>query len=148
MNDKATQASTFGIAAVVLGFLSFAAIVGHFFAGPIDPPPPVEISIAEKAADIRDATVAALKGEEYEARDTRPARTLDDYLTYLFVGMGLLAILMAVIGFIRRESLRPAVVGASLGGLAIAFQFVTVLFFALLFVLLISAVLDQLDFSF
>jgi len=148
MSDSRTQTSTFGIAAVVLGFLSFAAVVGHFFAGPIDPPPPIEVSIADKAADIRDATVAALKGEEYEARDTARPRTLDDYLTYLFIGLAVLAILLAVIGFIRRESLRPAAVGAGLGGLAITFQFLTVMFFALLFILLISAVLDQLDFSF
>ncbi|MEM8817602.1 MAG: hypothetical protein AAGE85_17415 [Pseudomonadota bacterium] len=147
--DKpATRSSTFGMLAVVFGFLSFAAIVGHFFAGPIDPPPPIEVSLAEKAADIRDATVAALKGEEYEARDVSRPRTLDDYLTYAFVALAMLAILMAVIGFIKRESLRPAFVGAALGGLAITFQFLTVLFFALLFVLLVSAVLDQLDFSF
>jgi hypothetical protein len=51
----------FGLLAVILGFLSFAAVVGHCLAGPFDPPPPVEVSIAEMAADIRDATVAALK---------------------------------------------------------------------------------------
>ena len=38
--------------------------------------------------------------------------------------------------------------GAALGGLAITFQFLTVLFLALLFVLLSSAVIDKLDFSF
>jgi hypothetical protein len=29
-----SNSSTFGILAVVLGFLAFAAIVGHFFGGP------------------------------------------------------------------------------------------------------------------
>ena len=43
--------------AVILGFIAFAAVVGHFFVGPVDPPPPVEVSIADKAASIRDATV-------------------------------------------------------------------------------------------
>ena len=148
MSDEITTSSTFGILSVVLGFLAFAAIVGHFFAGPFDPPPPIEVSIAEKAANIRDATVAALKGEEYEAESYTPPRTLDDYLTYSFIGLAAVAILFAIIGFIRHERMRPSIAGAALGGLAITFQFLTVLFFALLFVLLVSAVLDQLDFSF
>jgi hypothetical protein len=148
VTEQANQKSTFGILAVILGFLSFAGIVGHFFVGPIDPPPPIEVSIAEKAVDIRDATVAALKGEEYEARSEALPRTLDDYLTYTLIGVAVLAILMSVIGFIKHESMRPNIAGAALGGLAITFQFLTMLFFALLFVLLLGAVLDKLDFSF
>ncbi len=148
MADETVRSSTFGMLSVVFGFLAFAAIVGHFFAGPFDPPPPIEVSIAEKAANIRDATVAALKGEEYEAANYTPPRTLDDYLTYSFIGLAAVAILLAIIGFIRHERMRPSIAGAALGGLAITFQFLTMLFFALLFVLLVSAVLDQLDFSF
>jgi hypothetical protein len=59
--------SVFEMLAVALGFLAFAAVVGHFFVGPVDPPPPIEVSIADKAASIRGATVAALKGQEYQA---------------------------------------------------------------------------------
>ena len=148
MPEDATRTSTFGILAVVLGFLAFAAVVGHFFAGPFDPPPPLEVSIAEKAANIRDATVAALKGEEYEASATARPKTLDDYLTYSFMALAMMAILMSVIGFIKRESLRPSIAGAALGGLAISFQVATMLFMALLFAIVLGAVLDQLDFSF
>ncbi|MDJ0748855.1 MAG: hypothetical protein QNJ11_05190 [Woeseiaceae bacterium] len=148
MTDQTASRSVFGIVSVILGFLAFAAVVGHFFAGPLDPPPPIEVSIAEKAADIRDATVAALKGEEFEARNYSRSRTLDDYLTYAFIGLAALAVLMAVVGFIRHEPMRPSIAGAALGALAITFQFLTVLFFALLFVLLLSAVIDKLDFSF
>lgn len=148
MTASTRTGSTFGIAAVALGFLSFAAVIGHFFAGPFDPPPPMEISIAEKAADIRDATVAALKGEEYEAKSRQRPRTLDDYLTYTFMALAALAILAGIIGFIRRESLRPSFAGASLGGLAIAFQVATVMFIAFLCAIVLAAVIDQLDFSF
>ena len=80
--ENNVKKSTFGMLSVVLGFLAFAAVVGHFFIGPVDPPPPVETSIAEKAVSIRDATVAALKGEEYEAASTVRPRKLADYLTY------------------------------------------------------------------
>ena len=148
MTEDSKKTSQFGTLAVILGFLAFAAVVGHFFAGPFDPPPPLEVSIAEKAADIRDATVAALKGEEYEARDVSQPRTLDDYLTYSFMALAVSAILMAVIGFIKHERIRPSIAGAALGGLAIAFQVAIMLFMALLFVMLLAAVIDKLDFSF
>lgn len=138
----------FGLLAVILGFLAFSAIVGHFFAGPIDPPPPIEVSIAEKAASIRDATVAALKGEEYEAESKARPRTLDDYLTGSAIALALAAILMSVISFIRHERWRPAVAGAALGGMAITFQFAIILFFGLLFALILGAVIDKLDFDF
>lgn len=133
---------------VVLGFLAFAAVVGHFFAGPFDPPPPIEVSIAEKAANIRDATVAALKGEEYEASRISQPRTLDDYLTYCLMALAVIAILLSVIGFIKHEKSRPNIAGAALGGLAITFQVATMLFMALLFVIVLAAVIDKLDFSF
>ena len=60
----------------------------------------------------------------------------------------MLAILMAVLGFINHERLRPSIAGAGLGAMAITFQFAVIFFFALLCVLLLSAVLDQLDFDF
>ena len=148
MNEQVAKKSTFGLIAVILGFTAFAAVVGHFFAGPIDPPPPVEVSIAEKAVEIRDATVAALKGEEYEAKPEVRPKTLDDYLTLGIMGIAALAILMGVIGFIQHERLRPSIAGAALGGLAITFQFAVVLFMALLFALILGVVLEQLDFSF
>ena len=147
MADNTPSSSTFGILALALGFLAFAAVVGHFVAGPFDPPPPVEVSIAEKAANIRDATVAALKGEEYEAQARARQRTLDDYLPYSIMGTAAIAILMAVIGFVRHERLRPSIAGAALGGLAITFQVAVALFFALLFCLLLGAVLEKLDFG-
>ena len=148
MSESKTESRTFGLVAVLLGAVAFAAVVGHFFVGPIDPPPPLEVSIAEKAASIRDATVAALKGEEYTAKSNVRQRTLDDYMTYTFIGLAVLAILMAIVAFIRDEPWRPIVAGAGLGGLASASQFTIVVFFALLFAFLLAAVLDKLDFSF
>ena len=145
---ETTDNPTFGLVAVVFGFLAFAAVVGHFFAGPFDPPPPLEVSIAEKAVSIRDAAVAALKGEEYEAKSSAQPRTLDDYLIYSFMGLAVIAILMSVIGFIRHERWRPGVAGAALGGLAITFQLAVMVFFGLLCAIVLAAVIDKLDFDF
>ena len=145
---KQAEYPLFGMLAVILGFLAFAAVVGHFFVGPIDPPPPVEVSIAQKAVDIRDATVAALKGEEYEAKQQARPKTLDDYLTYALIALAVVAILLSVIGYVRNERLRPSIAGAALGGLAITFQFAVMVFFGLLFAIVLAAVIDKLDFDF
>lgn len=145
---NAAENSTFGMLAVALGFLAFAGAVGHFFAGPFDQPPPVEVSIAEKAVSIRDATVAALKGEDFEAEPNVRPRNLDDYLVYSLIAAAVAAILMSVIAFIKQERLRPAIAGAALGGLAITFQFVVVVFFALLGAIILAGVIDKLDFDF
>ena len=145
---QVSNSPTFGFLSVVLGFLAFVAVIGHFYAGPLDPPPPIEVSIAEKAASIRDATVAALRGEDYEAKPTPVQRTLDDYLTVGFMVMAAIAILIAVIGFIRHEQWRPGVAGAALAGLAITFQFAITIFFALVCAIVLGAVLGKLDFSF
>ena len=143
-----TTSSKFGLLAVVLGFMAFAGVVGHFFVGPFYDAPPIEVSIAEAAAEIRDATMARLRGEEYEAQSSVQNTTIDDYLTYSFVATALLSILFSIIGFIRHEPMRISIAGGALGALAIAFQVATVLFMALLFALLLAAVIDKLDFSF
>ncbi len=147
MEATVQNKSTFGIMAIVFGFIAFGGVIGHFFMGPIDPPPPIEFSIAEKAASIRDATVAALRGEDVAAEPALRQRTKDDYLTFGLLGLAGLSILMALIGLVKQERLRVLVAGAGLGGLAIAFQVATVVFFALLFVLLITPVIEQLDFG-
>ncbi|MEM9690356.1 MAG: hypothetical protein AAF917_12870 [Pseudomonadota bacterium] len=146
--NESTHPTRLGWVAVLLGFVSFAAVVGHFFAGPFDPPPPMEVSIADAAANIRDATVAALKGEEYEAEPAVRERTLDDYLTYAFIGTALLAMFVAVISFLKHEPWRPAFVGVAFGAMAITFQFADTVFFVVMFVLLLSAVIDKLGFDF
>lgn len=149
MNDSVAPARTrIGLWSIAFGFIAFMGVVGHFFTGPIDPPPPLEVSIAEKAAKIRNATVAALKGEDYQAEAVVRTRTIDDYLTYAFIALAGLAILLAVIGFVKREPLRAVAAGGALGLMAITFQFVMILFFVLVFVALSSVVIDQLDFSF
>ena len=51
--ENIAKKSTFGMLSVVLGFLAFAAVIGHFFIGPVDPPPPIETSIAEKAKNMK-----------------------------------------------------------------------------------------------
>lgn len=130
----------FGIAA---GAVALLMVLVHFWAGPFSPQPTLEQSVAEKVASIRDATVAALKGEEAEAPKRREM-DLDTVFSTSAAVLGGIAVILAIVAFARRESLRVAGGAAVLGAGAIAFQFAAVALGAILFCLLVAAVLHGL----
>jgi hypothetical protein len=63
MSEKKPKVGTIGI---VIGSVALLLALFHFYAGPFSPQPKLEQTIAEKAVAIRDATVAALRGEEIQ----------------------------------------------------------------------------------
>ena len=60
------QTSRVGYAGMGCGALALLLAVVHFWAGPFAPKPSLEQTVGEKAVAIRDAAVAALKGEKVE----------------------------------------------------------------------------------
>lgn len=117
--------------------------VVHFWAGPFTPQPTIETSIAEKAVSIRNATLNALQGKEPTQETHTPTWTADKMTDVATATLGGLALIFAVVSFILREPMRIAASAAALGGSAIAFQFVAMYAMALLFVLLVCAVLSS-----
>ena len=61
------QSSVFGFTGIGLGAIALLLAVVHFWAGPFSPQPTLEQTVAEKAVSIKNATIAALKGEEPRA---------------------------------------------------------------------------------
>jgi len=137
LNDK------FGYIGVALGGVALLLALIHFWAGPFAPQPNLETVVAERAVEIRQATIRALQG------DTAPEKKTEqwdaDRLTQVVTAaLGGLAIVFAAVAFVRREGTRAVAAGALLGASAIAFQFLSWLAIALLVVILISAVLQSL----
>ncbi len=131
----------YGIAA---GAASLLLAVVHFWAGPFAPQPSLETTVAQSAVEIRDATVRALRGET--AQEKKIAEwDVDKTIQVVVAVCAGLAIILSVIGFVRREPKRRVFAGAMLGVGAITFQFVTWFAIALLVVILISAVLQNFD---
>ena len=60
MEPKKATTSFIGIG---VGAVALLLALVHFWAGPFSPQPSLEQTVAEKAVSIRDATIAALKGE-------------------------------------------------------------------------------------
>jgi hypothetical protein len=136
-----------GFIGIAIGAIALLAAIIHFWAGPISPQPAVEKTVAEKAVAIKNATIAALKGEKVE--ETAPERNidLDQGLRIATSVLGGLAVILGVVSFAMREPLRVGGGAAFLGGAAIAFQFAVIALGAIVLAILIAAVLSQIGFE-
>ncbi|MCB1785614.1 MAG: hypothetical protein KDJ33_05160 [Gammaproteobacteria bacterium] len=135
--------STISFVGIGLGAIALLVAVSHFWAGPFSPQPSLERTVAEKAVAIKNATIAALKGEKAEEASAPRAIDLDQGLRIATGILGGLAIILGVVGFARKESVRAAGGAAVLGGIAMAFQFAVMALGAIVVAILIAAVISQ-----
>jgi len=140
----AEKSSKLGFIGIVVGAAALLLVLVHFWAGPFSPQPTLESTVAEKAVAIRDATVAALKGEEVKEYAPPTEMNLDKALDISGSVLGGAAIILGVLGFAKKESVRVAGGAAVLGTGAIAFQFAALAVGAIIVAILIAAVLSQL----
>jgi len=142
-----SQSSTkFGFIGIAVGGIALLLALVHFWAGPFSPQLTLETTVAEKAASIRNATIKALKGEEY--KETYKSNWDIDKVTNVSTAiLGGLAFIFSIIAFAKQEPARASAGGAVLGVSAIAFQFIAMYAMALLVVLLIAAVLSSIGFG-
>lgn len=140
MNQSSTK---FGFIGITIGSIALLLALVHFWAGPFSPQPTLETTVAEKAASIKNATIKALKGEEY--REIYKSNWDADRITNVSTAvLGGLAFILSILAFAKQEPTRVAAGGAALGVSAIAFQFIAMYAMALLVVLLIAAVISGL----
>ena len=140
MTEKSTR---FGYTGIAIGSIALLLALVHFWGGPFSPQPTLETTIAEKAVSIKNATVKALKGEEY--REVTKTRWDADKIAHMLTAiLGGIAFILSIISFAKYESPRIAIGGATLGISAIAFQFIAMYAMALLVVILIAVVLSSL----
>lgn len=134
----------FSYIGIGLGAIALLLSLIHFWAGPFSPQPTLEDVVAVKAVKIRNATISALKGQQQPAV-MQGSRTMDNdqILDLITVILGGLAVILAVLGYARKESTRAASGAAVLGAGAIAFQFAAVALGLIVLAILVSAVLGQ-----
>ena len=139
-----------GFIAIALGALALLLAIVHVWAGPFSPQPKLETTVAEKAVAIRDATIAALKGEKSAAPESTTSASRWDLDRVAKVATGVMAgsaIVLAVLSLALHEPLRVAAGGVILGGAALAFQFAILAIGAIFIAVLIAAVLGELSFE-
>ena len=134
--------STLGFTGIGLGATALLLAIVHFWAGPFSPQPAMEQIVAEKAVLIKQATIAALKGEKTPPPQSRTIDA-DQIISIVTSILGGISVILGVIGFARKEPLRVAGGAAALGGSAIAFQFAVIALGAIVLAILVAAVLYQ-----
>jgi hypothetical protein len=140
--------ATIGFIGIGIGAIALLMAIVHFWAGPVSPQPSLEKTVAEKAVAIRDATVAALKGEAIEDKKvSRSSFDLDDTLRITTSVLGGLAIILGVVSLATREPFRVAGGAAVLGGSALAFQFAVLALGLIFLAILIASVVSKLGFD-
>lgn len=112
---------TVGFVGIGIGAIALLVASVHLWAGPFSPQPSIENTVAEQAVAIRNATIAALKGEKLEEMVRSDKIDPDRGLQVAAGIMGGLAIILGVVRIARRESMRVASDAAFFGGAAIAF---------------------------
>lgn len=117
----------FGMTGVIVGAVALAVGIGHVFLGPINPPPPFEEVVAGKLVGLRDAVAGRLSGTEYRTASADSRRLDADRVLEAATALaGVSALLLGMVGFIRREDLRVSGSAAALGTAAIALHFVLI----------------------
>ena len=135
-----------GMSAFVLGSLALLMVLAHFWVGPLAPQQRVGVTIGEIAADMRQAALRRLKGEQPpEAIATSKPWTSDRILDLVKALIAGLALIAGGAALIRRESWRPAVAGMALGASAIAFQAFTWAILIVAGAIVIGAIIHNLD---
>jgi uncharacterized membrane protein YdbT with pleckstrin-like domain len=131
----------FSTAGLVLGALALLVAIGHFWLTAAAPKPALEDRIADKVIAIRDATVDRLTGREKEA----PQPQWDSYQLVVTATsiLGSLALVLAVVGFVRKEPTRACIGAAALGGAAVVFPFVVGALGAIIVLLAVMAFLSM-----
>ena len=142
MTTASVQRAPFGYGALALGAVALVLVVAHHFAGPFAPTQAVGTSIGDLAAEIREAGVRALRGEEQPVV-TRPW-DVDRILALIAAMLAALAIVLGVVGFVVNEPKRVVIGGIALGTAAIVFQFLAWLALAILGLMIVLAVIQAL----
>ena len=139
-----TSPAVFGWAGFIVGAVAMMAALFIFWAGPFAPQQATGVSLGELAADITKSAMRSAAGLAQPDPVSVP-RDIDDHLGIAVPMLSGLALILGLVGLIRREDLRPAVAAAVLGGGTIAFQVFTWMVLAIIGALIVMALLHSLS---
>ncbi len=115
--------STFSFIGMGMGSIALLLGLIHFWAGPFSPQPSIEQTVADAAVAIKDATIAALQGQEAEPPKPPSTMDTDKMISIATACLGSLAVIFGLFGYAKNEPLRVAGSAVVLGSSAIALQF-------------------------
>jgi hypothetical protein len=130
----------FGFVALLTGALALVCAMVAVYAGPFAPQPTTGQALGSFAADFLSSASRGLRGDA-PAAPAASALTIDDFLQIAVSAGGVLAMALAVIALARQEPRKLGAGALALGGLALAFQFVSWLVLLICGVVLLVSVI-------
>lgn len=142
---RVTKKRVAGFIGMAIGFFAFSvAFLSPWIQASIDPPPqPIEVTAADLASRLAEATKAKFTGEDYVApamSAPKPSR----FMAPVVIGSGMLAIGLGLFSLLRAE---PRMVGGAaiaLGLSAAIVQWSIIIAAAVIFLLIVMAILGAL----
>ena len=133
-----------GHVAMGAGALALALAMLVVFGGPFAPQPSIGTTVGEIAGEMRAAALRAMNGEPQPAPVPR-GWDIDRVLMLAAPLIGVLAIVLSMIAGLRGEGYRLAGYGAALGAGAIVFQFVWWIALLIAGVIMLLAIIKNVD---
>lgn len=128
---------------IIAGIVAFAAaLLPTRLAPMLVAGKPIEQTVIDKARELRDRAAAVISGKPAPAPAPKPV----DYKAVAAnaaVLLGGAAFVLGILGFVRREDLRPAVGATLLGIAALAFEQLMASLFMFVAVVLVMVFLDR-----
>lgn len=144
MAIESDGSAAFGWSGFLVSALALVAAVTVFWAGPFAPQQSTGVALGDLAAEIGQAAKRRISGAPQPAPEP-VSRDIDDMLQVAVGVLAALGVILGLAGIARGERRRVGSCAVALGAGAIGLQFLFWWAMALLGVLLVWAVLDNLE---
>ncbi|WP_282609034.1 hypothetical protein [Pelagibius sp. Alg239-R121] len=142
--DPSGPRPTAGMIGFAIGAAAVLLVLMHFWAGPFAPQQSAGISIGEIAGEIRDSAARALSGEQ-QPEPTAAPWDIDRVLNLFAAVLAGAAIVLGLLGIVRRETWRPAAGAIALGASAVVFQFFAWIILIVVGLIVFFVIIQNLD---
>lgn len=142
-----TRPNRLGILAMAIAAIALMIGVAHLNLGPVHETKPIEQSIAETAAKIKEAAKRAVTGEPAPSAPAKPDTGInwDTLIQILVYGLAGLAMLVSLVALLRHEQRMPAMMGFSLGAGVLILAWLQWVALVICGAIIIVAILNNLD---
>ncbi len=134
--------STIGMIGISIGAIALLLAIVSFFEGPFTSPLVDKPTISTKINTIKKSLITIVKKERFTQEvTTKPTLNIDKVISVSVSLLSVIAILLGLFSFIKKEYYRVSLGAAAMGASALVFQFIAMYAFAIIILLVIFVVI-------
>ena len=136
MNNKFSA-----IGLVIALFIMLVSVTSPWIVETFAPAPPIEEQAVAKILNFKDKLARGLKGEQIES--AKSEFSFISILNLIVVLFGAIAVILGIIGFVKKENFRMSSAAITVGASAILFQYFLMLAAAILVIAIVVAFIQS-----